>query len=250
LYAVGRIWAGDVEDIEDTSTTSLVPTGDGDNRKRGWQGAQLVCRFRDSEHCDPKTNEDIVLRQKLDCTALLRVNKQVHAEAHEILFSTNIFALMRERSFHDFFAAKDLSGSGLSESQLRLVRNISIHIQPASPEMRRWNDWLNSVPDALDTLRGLRKLQIVVAYDFAEKCRDWAELWRIHWLLSFARVRVPEVSVDVSLCRWRTESEKDDVEDYAQMLEGKMLSPWDQIEEDVRELYSLYWNKEKKKRVW
>jgi hypothetical protein len=67
----------------------------------------------------------------------------------------------------------------------------------------------------------------------------------------FARVQVPEVTVDISLCHWRTESEREDVEEYARMLERQILSPWDQIEEDVRELYLVYWNKEKnKKRVW
>jgi hypothetical protein len=84
--------------------------------------------------------------------------------------------------------------------------------------MRQWIDWLKSIPNALYTLRGLRKLQIVVAYDFAENYRDWKELWRVHWLLCFARIRVPEVSVDVSLCRWRTEGEREDLDEYARML--------------------------------
>ncbi|KAJ0425016.1 hypothetical protein BJY00DRAFT_308900 [Aspergillus carlsbadensis] len=226
-YAVGAIWAGDGGD------------GDGDNGP-AWRRAIPVCGFCDSEHCDAKASGGNILRQKLDGIGLLRVNKQVHAEAHEMLYSTNIFAFVRKAAFHDFLTPGTVSSSRLFESQLRLLRNICIYIQPVSREMGEWNDWIKSVPDALDNLRGLRKLQIVVGYDFAEGIGDWAELWRVHWVLSFARLRVPEVNVDISLCHWRTESERREGEEHARFLERKLHTPWDDLEEELRELREVY----------
>ncbi|KAL2831718.1 hypothetical protein BDW59DRAFT_157683 [Aspergillus cavernicola] len=238
-YAVGEIWAGENEPDNFKG---------GKNAKAAeWRHTVPACEFKDFDHRDVSIkmwrprDQTIKEREKLHLN-LLRANKQVYSEAKDIPYVLNIFAFQDVKAFKRFISNE----TGLLATQLGLIRNIVIHIQPQTTETARWNRWLVEEPGALDALKGLRKLQIVVEnpnprrVDLNTMVEDWTELCLVYGFLVFAKLGIREVSVDVSLCQaerkiWRNLGEKElaiaregekDAVAYARMLEAKLLRPW------------------------
>ncbi|KAL2870574.1 uncharacterized protein BJX67DRAFT_242535 [Aspergillus lucknowensis] len=254
-FAVGEIWAGDA-DVEDTQGCTR------------WRHTIPACHFEESNHRWLKgarphdwTKIAQIPREKVHLS-LLRANRQVYAEARDIPYTLNIYA------FEDARALKRLVSveTGLSKTQLGLIRNMVIRVEPKSERMHDWNRWLagsrDGQPERLDALTGLQRLQVVVSlpratHDVRREPGHWTDLWLVYGLLVLAKLGVREVSVDTSLCRvrrrtWPTSEDEEafrardevvrrEAEGYARMLEGRIRGPWDEgVERQMRAMEAQY----------
>jgi hypothetical protein len=253
-YAVGDIWAGGVS----------LDTGNGETnstKRDDWRHTLPACKFKDSNHRIIGTrnwrtpNKAVVEKLHLN---LLRVNKQVYAEAKTIPYTTNIFAFDDVRAFRRFVSKE----TGLSPTQLALIQNLSIHINPKTQEVDQWNKWLSEPPETFYALSGVKRLQIAVdneqpwRSDLRDKDGAWSDLFHVYGFLAFTRLGIGQVSVDLSLCQaqrvtwakvedeaaFRVREEEMDGEKaaYAKMLEGKLNTPWSEIEEEMKALKNEY----------
>lgn len=269
-FVMGDAWAGKVKNANATREESA----------NAWRHAIPPCKYRDINHYNvpdyPGARHVSYPRGRLEL-GLLCANKQINAEARDIPYTSNIFTFDDVRSFASFIS----STAGLSWTQLGLLRNISIYMEPRTSETMKWNEWLIMgpkgtgpdrpdmrkvrMPYGLKALNGLRKLQIVVenvktGFMLSHMRQPWTKLFFVYGLLAFARMGIQDISVDVSLCAKRPPSSlhynnpadwymdtdeevKTAATAYAEMLEKRMRRPWtEEVCVEINKLRKSYAN--------
>ncbi|KAJ0425015.1 hypothetical protein BJY00DRAFT_227079 [Aspergillus carlsbadensis] len=160
-YAVGQIWAGDIDD----NATVDVMTGPGrrPGKKEAWRRALPACGFKEDTTCAAIEKGDTSLVQEKLHLALLRVSKQVHAEARDAFFSTAVFAFTQWIAVAEF----TVPHGQFTKRHMARIRNLTLAIQPLTIDMRGLNGCLRDMNDGIgiDNLAGLRRLQVVVQCD-------------------------------------------------------------------------------------
>jgi hypothetical protein len=250
-YAVGQIWAGDANldaDVDDNQTALGRKPG----QKDGWRRAIPACAFKGDSDCAAIEKGDIITIQEKLHLEILRVSKQVHAEARDALFATNILAFSQRLALAEFTIPHEQFG----HAHLARIRNVILCVQPLKIDMSVLNGFLRDINDGIgiDNLMGLRKLQIVVKCDLKnvdETRYNWTEMWRVTGLLSFAKIDKLEVAVDVrSAYDGKNSTQRDRADKYARMLEGRIARPWDVVKEEVEALWVAYDEKTRDAEVW
>ncbi|KAL3460899.1 hypothetical protein BJX64DRAFT_289838 [Aspergillus heterothallicus] len=235
-YAMGQIWAGDASDEE-----SMTPA----ERRRAWRTAIPVCEFDDDKHraCgfsnSGRGGQRLRLREKLHLS-LLRTCSLVYNEAKHIPYTENIFAFVSVHALYDF-----LTGSSavpglatMAPAQLASIRNLCIYIQPGGTVMKEWNRTLDKNLYLVDVLKGVRRLQFVVApqskidkgfrHPWEVDADDyWTDIELVGGLLwAFASMSITEIVVDVSLCETKGDEELEEkARLYAKVFESLLLGP-------------------------
>ncbi|KAL4883159.1 hypothetical protein BJY04DRAFT_27709 [Aspergillus karnatakaensis] len=263
-YATAQAWnEGSIVRIREKN--SLDPRA----RTLTWRKFIPACRFLDTNHVgvegDSHTAWAEAPREKLDLS-LLRANRQVYNEARDVPYTSSIFAFSDVDSFRWFVSSR----TGLPPAKLALIRNLSICAMPkargGAPWWRigdasRWSKWLFRTPATLEGLSGLKRLQVVIKNPREDPC-DWTDdppRWtNLVWMfgfLAFAKLSIPEVAVNVDLCRsewsesvaedekacraWEAEMQRAKVT-YAELLESKLRAPWSEIEPEMKRLEKQY----------